>query len=90
MFWADSWKSLAICSVAAIACGGSGCTVWLSTTFVSPGTAMDSTTTTAIQAVMTSQGVRTTTRPNRESMSKPLGLLLAVACFSTVKSFVLR
>ena len=64
MFWAESPKSAAICWVAAIACGGSGCSVWFSTILVRAGNASDSTTTRATHAEMTSHGARTTTRPN--------------------------
>src|SRR5258708_24919279 len=75
-----------MCWVAAIACGGSGCIVWLSTTFANGVKAIDNTTTAAIQAAMTSQGPRTTMRPNREKPSKPFAVLAVVAFFNTVNS----
>src|SRR3981189_1109268 len=71
-FWADSPKSLAICSAAAMSLGGSGCTVWLSTTFVNGGTATASTPTTTIQAAITSHGARTTKRPSTDKESMPV------------------
>ena len=83
-FWADSPKSLAICSGAAMALGGSGCSVWLSTTFVSGGKATASTATTATQAAIMSQGARTTKRPSIENAPMPVltaGEVLAAADF---------
>ena len=52
-----------------MALGGSGCTVWLSTTFVNGGKATASTPTTTIQAAIISHGARTTKRPSAENAS---------------------
>src|SRR5271170_6350953 len=68
-FWADSPKSLAICSAAAMSLGGSSCAFWLSTTFVNGGKDTASTPTTTIQAAINSHGARTTKRPSTENAS---------------------
>src|ERR1700682_1998765 len=89
MFWADSPKSLAICWAAAMSLGGSGCTVWLSTTFVNGGKATASTPTTTIQAAMISHGARTTKRPSTENASMLVEVREAPDWLATVNpSFV--
>src|ERR1700743_2646904 len=88
-FWADSQKSLAICSAAAMSLGGSVCTVWLSTTFVNAGKATASTPTTTIQAATISHGARTTKRPSTEHASMRVEVPEAPDSLATVNpSFV--
>src|ERR1700753_1272509 len=54
-----------------MALGGSGCSGWLSTTFVSGVKATASTAAAANHAAMTSQGMRTTRRPSNAKAPMP-------------------
>src|SRR6516164_6227558 len=88
MFWADSPKSFAICSAAAMALAGSGCSVWPSTTFVNGGKATVSTPTTAIQAAIISHGARTTKRPSTENASMRVEVLGSADSVDIMKPFI--
>src|ERR1700751_6144033 len=72
-----------------MALGGSGCTVWLSPTFVNGGKATASTPTTMIQVAIISHGARTTKRPNTENASRRVEVPEAPDWLATVNpSFV--